>query len=201
MRSRTVYLRIVLCGDAVRIPRGAAYAGGCLRESPAALPHLLYCVQRLVIFRLACLGFHASPAPGRPLSANLVAAAANRQSFQPTDHSGSEPPRSDVSSDRSYPEEIMAWRKTGLFRPADEILVLTCDVCERDIGYEDGRRPQEHFRVSRHPNPGSIGDQEPDTALCSRECLRAFAANTPGPERSTVSASGERPPGKPKAVR
>lgn len=95
----------------------------------------------------------------------------------------------------------MAWRKTGLFHPADEILVLTCDVCERDIGYEDGRRPHEHFRVSRHPNPGPIDDQEPDAALCSRECLRAFAAYTPGPERSMVSAGGERPPGKPKAVR
>lgn len=34
----------------------------------------------------------------------------------------------------------MAWRKSGLFRTAEEILVMTCDVCERDIGYEDGSR-------------------------------------------------------------
>src|SRR6185437_8792034 len=25
----------------------------------------------------------------------------------------------------------MAWRKTGLFHPAEEVLLLTCDVCER----------------------------------------------------------------------
>ena len=47
----------------------------------------------------------------------------------------------------------MAWRKSGLFHPAEEILIVTCDVCERDIGFEDGRRPREHFRVSRRP-PG-----------------------------------------------
>ncbi len=78
----------------------------------------------------------------------------------------------------------MAWRKTGLFHPATEILVLTCDVCERDIGHEDGRRPREHFQVSRHPNPGAFDDQAPIATLCSRECLRAFAANTSGPDRS-----------------
>jgi hypothetical protein len=47
---------------------------------------------------------------------------------------------------------MMAWRKSGLFHPAQEILIATCDVCERDIGYEDGRRPRDHFRISRHPN-------------------------------------------------
>lgn len=92
----------------------------------------------------------------------------------------------------------MAWRKTGLFHPPDEILVLTCDMCERDIGHEDQRRPNEHFRVSRYPNPGAIDDQEPAVVLCSRECLRAFAANADGPDRSPVFGSGERPPGKPK---
>jgi hypothetical protein len=96
---------------------------------------------------------------------------------------------------------MMAWRKTGLLRPAEEVLVLTCDVCERDIGYEDGRRPNEHFRVSRHPNPGGIDGQEPVATVCSRECLRAFAAHTPGPERSPSFGSHERPRGKPKAVR
>jgi hypothetical protein len=29
----------------------------------------------------------------------------------------------------------MALRKSGLFHAAEEILVMTCDVCERDIGY------------------------------------------------------------------
>lgn len=84
--------------------------------------------------------------------------------------------------------KIMAWRKTGLHQPAQEILVMTCDVCERDIGYEDGRRPHPHFRVSRHPNAGTIDDQEPAATLCSRECLRAFAANTPGPDRALAGS-------------
>ena len=29
----------------------------------------------------------------------------------------------------------MAWRKSGLFHTTEDILVMTCDVCERDIGY------------------------------------------------------------------
>jgi hypothetical protein len=40
----------------------------------------------------------------------------------------------------------MAWRKFGLLHSAEEILVLTCDS-ERDIGFEDGRLPREHFRI------------------------------------------------------
>jgi hypothetical protein len=87
----------------------------------------------------------------------------------------------------------MAWRRSGLFHPAEEILVVTCDVCERDIGYEDGRRPREHFRLSRHPNPGAIDDQEPAVSICSRECLRAFAARTPGPERALRGWDRRRP--------
>lgn len=77
----------------------------------------------------------------------------------------------------------MGWRETGAFHPPVEVLVMTCDICAGDIGYEDGRRPHEHLRVSRHPNPGSIGDQEPEVVLCSRECLRVFAAKTAGPDR------------------
>ena len=90
----------------------------------------------------------------------------------------------------------MGWRKTGEYRQAEEILVLTCDVCERDIGYEDGRRPYEHFTVSRHPNPGSIDQQEPPTIICSKECLRAFAAHTPGPERSNARVEPNAPRGR-----
>ena len=78
----------------------------------------------------------------------------------------------------------MAWRKTGRYRPAEEIEVMTCDVCERDVGFEDGRRPNEHFRLSRHPNAGTLGDQEAPVIICSRECLRAFAANVTGPVRT-----------------
>ncbi|MDB6160206.1 MAG: hypothetical protein JWO04_3912 [Gammaproteobacteria bacterium] len=89
----------------------------------------------------------------------------------------------------------MAWRKTGVFRPAEEIFVMTCDMCERDIGYEDGRRPHEHFCVTRLPNPGGMNDQEPAIVICSRECLQAFAAKTSGPDRTPTE--GPRLPGKP----
>lgn len=88
---------------------------------------------------------------------------------------------------------MMAWRKSGLFHPAQEILIATCDVCERDIGYEDGRRPRDHFRISRHPNPGDIDDQEPAVTICSCECLRAFAAKTPGPDRALTLWDRGRP--------
>lgn len=87
----------------------------------------------------------------------------------------------------------MAWRKSGLFHPPQEILIVTCDVCERDIGHEDGRRPREHFRISRHPSPGVSDDQEPAVTICSRECLRAFAAKAPGPDRA-LSFWDRRPP-------
>ncbi len=90
----------------------------------------------------------------------------------------------------------MGIRKTGLFRAAEEVLVMTCDVCECDIGYEDERRPNAYFRVSRHPNPGSIGDQDPAVVVCSRECLRAFAAKTLGPDRAPPDDSTPRKPRK-----
>jgi hypothetical protein len=77
----------------------------------------------------------------------------------------------------------MGLRKTGAFHPPEEVVVLTCDVCERDIGNQDGRRPKEHFRLSRHPNPGALNDQEPSAIICSCECLRAFAATAVGPSR------------------
>lgn len=81
----------------------------------------------------------------------------------------------------------MGWRKTGIFREAEEILVLTCDICERDIGTEDEHRPRAHFRVSCHPNRGAINDQEPAIALCSSQCLQAFAAKTEDPDRTSGS--------------
>jgi hypothetical protein len=78
----------------------------------------------------------------------------------------------------------MGFRKTGVYRSPEQIEVLTCDVCQRDIGNEDGRRPKEHFQLSRHPNPGGLNDQEPTAVICSCECLRAFAATASGPSRS-----------------
>jgi hypothetical protein len=80
----------------------------------------------------------------------------------------------------------MGWRKSGAFHPPQEILIMTCDVCERDIGNEDGRRPKAHYEISRAPNPGGIEDQDPRVFLCSAVCLRAFASNAPEPERSSV---------------
>ena len=77
----------------------------------------------------------------------------------------------------------MGLRKTGVFHPPEEVVVLTCDVCERDIGNEDGRRPKDHFTVSRYPNPGALNDQEPSVIICSCECLRAYAATAAGPSR------------------
>jgi hypothetical protein len=70
----------------------------------------------------------------------------------------------------------MGWRKTGVLRTPEEILVMTCDVCERDIGYEDGRRPRPHFEITQLPNQGGVGGHTPASFVCSPECLRAFAA-------------------------
>lgn len=83
----------------------------------------------------------------------------------------------------------MSFRKTGIFQPGQEVLVLTCDVCERDIGYEDGRRARPHLSVARHPNAGTLDDQQPEVILCSRECLRAYAESLPGPLREDSTAS------------
>jgi len=82
----------------------------------------------------------------------------------------------------------MSFRKTGIYLPAREVLVLTCDVCERDIGYEDERRPRPHLSVARYPNAGTLDDQRPEAVLCSRECLRAYAENLPGLFREDSTA-------------
>jgi hypothetical protein len=89
----------------------------------------------------------------------------------------------------------MGFRKTGVFHPAEEVLVLTCDVCEQDIGYEDGRRPRAHLCVSQLPNAGMLDDQQPAAILCSRDCLQAYAAKLPGPERHALPPEhrGRRP--------
>jgi hypothetical protein len=79
----------------------------------------------------------------------------------------------------------MGYRKTGVFQPAEQITVLTCDVCERDIGYEDGRRPRPHLRVTQHPNAGAINDQQPPAIVCSSECLRAYADKLTEPDRQS----------------
>jgi hypothetical protein len=82
----------------------------------------------------------------------------------------------------------MGVRKTGAFHPPQEILVLTCDICERDIGYEDGRRARAHLCVARYPNAGTLDDQRPAAVLCSRECLQAYAQRLPGPLRGIPPA-------------
>jgi hypothetical protein len=70
----------------------------------------------------------------------------------------------------------MGLRKTGVMRAPEEVLVLTCDVCERDIGHEDGRRPRPHYEITQFPNPRPMNDQASSVHVCSAECLRAFAA-------------------------
>jgi hypothetical protein len=81
----------------------------------------------------------------------------------------------------------MGFRSTGAFHPAEEILVLTCDVCERDIGYEDGRRPRAHLSVARHPNAGGFNDQDAPASVCSRQCLAAYAEKLSGLDRESGS--------------
>jgi hypothetical protein len=76
----------------------------------------------------------------------------------------------------------MGWRRTGTFYAAQEILVMTCDVCERDIGHEDGRRPKAHYEITRLPNLGAIDHQDPPALICSPDCLRSFAAQESGPD-------------------
>jgi hypothetical protein len=94
--------------------------------------------------------------------------------------------------------ETMGWRKTGNFHAPQEIVVMTCDVCECDIGYEDGRRPKAHYQVSRHPNLGAIDDQDPPAFVCSQACLRAFAAKESGPRAVPSPRNGPSSPhGKP----
>jgi hypothetical protein len=83
----------------------------------------------------------------------------------------------------------MGSRKTGVFHPAEEVLVLTCDVCECDIGHEDGRRPAPYLSVMRHPNAGALGDRNPDAVICSQECLRAYADKLTGLDRASRSES------------
>lgn len=59
----------------------------------------------------------------------------------------------------------MSSRKTGLFHPAEEVLMLACDVCECDIGYEDSRRPPPHLCVTQHPNSGALDDHSTPAVL------------------------------------
>lgn len=86
----------------------------------------------------------------------------------------------------------MGWRKTGNFHPPQEILVMTCDVCERDIGHEDERRPKAHYEVTRVPNPGALGHQTPPVFICSVQCLRAFAAKVCEPDRGPPGPGASR---------
>jgi hypothetical protein len=81
----------------------------------------------------------------------------------------------------------MGWRKTGAFHPQVQIVVMTCDICERDIGYDDGRRARPHYEVSRLPNPGSIDDQDRAAFICSPECLAAFASKSLHANRSDTT--------------
>jgi hypothetical protein len=84
----------------------------------------------------------------------------------------------------------MSWRKSGSFRAPEEILVLTCDVCACDIGHENERRPRRYFKITEHPNPGAMDEQEPFVAVCSRQCLQAFASKVEGHDRAPPLDTG-----------
>jgi hypothetical protein len=91
----------------------------------------------------------------------------------------------------------MGWRKTGSFLAPQEILVMTCDVCERDIGFEDGSRPRAHYEIARLPNPGALHEQNAAAYVCSPECLRAFAAKASStPDALPPRGAGSKPRGK-----
>jgi len=77
----------------------------------------------------------------------------------------------------------MGWRKTGKFSSPQEISIMTCDVCERDIGHEDGRRSDPHYEVRLLPAADAMGAQDRAVYACSVECLRAFASKEPEPDR------------------
>jgi hypothetical protein len=83
----------------------------------------------------------------------------------------------------------MGSRKTGEFSPPEEIAILTCDVCERDVGHKDGRRPWPHLRLTRHPNSGSLDGQTPAVILCSKDCLCAYADGLTGLDRTARSSA------------
>jgi hypothetical protein len=90
----------------------------------------------------------------------------------------------------------MGWRKTGSFHAPQEILVMTCDVCECDIGYQDERRPRAHYEVARLPNAGAPDEQHPASYVCSEQCLRAFAASAASrPDRLPPRHPGDPPRG------
>jgi hypothetical protein len=95
----------------------------------------------------------------------------------------------------------MAFRKTGAFLPAEEIVVPTCDICERDIGFEDGRRARAHLCITRHPNAGGLNDQDPPILVCSRECLGAYAAKLTDLDRESGPPVIGRPNGRRKKAR
>lgn len=81
----------------------------------------------------------------------------------------------------------MGWRKTGTFHAPQEILVMTCDVCERDLGYEDERRPRAHYEIARLPSPHAMDEHNPAVYVCSTQCLRAYAAKESGePDRPSA---------------
>lgn len=90
----------------------------------------------------------------------------------------------------------MGWRKSGAFQAPEEILILTCDVCECDIGHEDGRRPRAYLRLTRHPNAGAMDDQVPAAILCSRHCLGAYAAKLTDLDRDPPVTERGKPRGK-----
>src|SRR5580692_2850794 len=90
----------------------------------------------------------------------------------------------------------MGWRKTGVLRTPEEVLVMTCDVCERDIGYEDGRRPRQQWAIRQRPPlcapRNACGHLPPRHPTTRKDCLHEKAALARATERPVAARRAAR---------
>ena len=70
-------------------------------------------------------------------------------------------------------------------RAALYLRVTGADGQRKSLGPFEGLKVTGGDRLSRHPNRGTLDDQEAPVIICSRDCLRAFAANVTGPDRTS----------------
>ena len=69
----------------------------------------------------------------------------------------------------------MGWRKTNKKTKPEFIEVMTCDVCNKDIGLPDGFNENAHYEVEFKPGMDLEPDAETErNVLCSVDCLEQF---------------------------